>query len=119
MITYAIVCILNNEKVQAVKTLLLSVKLIFNEKIQLSHKGVKQLLFILKEKYISMYAFVELAYRTQMDARFFSKVSLYEIDLGRLPWERMLNEIDELCRIVYGNNKKIYDVDIEDVKIYF
>ena len=99
--------------------LCVSVKLMIHEKIQLSHEGVKQLLFILKEKYISYYAVVELAYRTQMDDRFFSKVSLYEMDLGRLPWERVVNEMNELYMIAYGNHIKIYDVDIEDVKINF
>lgn len=116
MISYGIVCILNHEITKAAKILLLSVKLILKEKIQLNHEGVKQLLLLLKEKYISMYAVVELAYRTQMDYAFYDKVSLYEVGMG-ISWESMVAEVNEFYIINFGGNNVIYDVGIEDIEI--
>lgn len=117
MISYAILSLLNNEKVRAVKTLLLSVKLILSEKVQLSHEGIKQLLFILKEKCVPLYAVVELAYTMQMEYGFYSKVALYDVDLGKMSWESIVDQVNELYMIRF-KNKKIYNVDIEDVKIF-
>lgn len=119
MISYGMICALNNEKVQAVKVLLLSVKLMYDEGVCLSHEGVKQLLLILKEKYITLYAVVELAYKTQMNEQFYKKVSLYQIDLGVNSWESIVNQVNELYMIKFNHNKKIYCVGIEEVEILF
>lgn len=117
MISYAILNLLNGEKVRAVKALLLSVKLILSEKVQLSHEGIKQLLFILKEKCVPLYATVELAYTMQMEYGFYNKVALYDVDLGKLSWESIVAQVNELYMIRF-KNKKIYNVDIADVKIF-
>lgn len=117
IISYAILCILKDKKIQAVRALLLGVKLMLNEKVCLSHEGVKQLLLVLKEKCVSLYAVVELAYATKMEHGFDSKVVLYDVDLGRLSWKCVKDQVDELYMISF-NNDKIYNVDIENIRIY-
>lgn len=117
MIAYGILCALNEEKMQAVKILLLSVKLMHKEKIRLGHEGIKQLLLILKEKYLSLYAVFDIAYATQMNMQFFSKASLCQVDLGVKSWEHILDQVNELYMLKYKNNKT-YCVDLEDIKIF-
>lgn len=118
MIAYGIWCALNNKAIQAVKILLLSVKLMNKEKVHLNHEGIKQLLLILKEKYLSLYAVFEIAYRTPMVAQFINKVSLFQVDLGVYSWESILRQVDELYMIKY-NSRNIYCVELEDIKIFF
>ena len=117
MIAYGILFAQNEEKMQSVKILLLSVKLMHKEKIRLGHEGIKQLLLILKEKYLSLYAVFDIAYATQMNMQFFSKASLCQVDLGVKSWEHILDQVNELYMLKYKNNKT-YCVDLEDIKIF-
>lgn len=117
MISYGLFCALNEQKVQAVKILLLSAKLMHKEKVRLSHEGVKQLLLILREKYISLYMIFEIAYKTQMDEYFFDKVSICQVDLGVRTWESISTQVNELYMFKYNHNK-IYNVGMEEIKIF-
>ncbi len=118
ILSYSILCILNNDKIQAVRFLLLSVKLMLKEKVQLNHEGISQLLFVLKEKCISLYAVVELAYATQMGTMFTNKASIFDVNLGKLSWKGILDQIDELYMIQF-DSRKIYNVNVDDIKIFF
>ena len=88
------------------------------EKVQLNHEGISQLLFVLKEKCISLYAVVELAYATQMGTMFTNKASIFDVNLGKLSWKGILDQIDELYMIQF-DSRKIYNVNVDDIKIFF
>lgn len=118
MISYGIWCALNEKKIQAVRILLLSVKLMHKEKVRLDHEGIKQLLLILKEKCLSLYAIFEMAYKMQMDVLFVNKVSLCQVDLGVYSWESIIRQVNELYMIKFNDNRKIYNVNLEDIKIF-
>lgn len=117
MIAFGIFCALNEERVRAAKVLLLSAKLMRKEKVLLSHEGVNQLLLILKEKYILLYTVFEMAYNTYEDEYFFSKASICQVELGIQSWESIFNQINELCKIKYNDNK-IYNIKLKDIEIF-
>ena len=109
----------DNKNIDAVKILLLSVKLMYDTKVRLIHEGIRQLLVILEEENLVLYAMVKLAYETQMDERFLKKIELYKIDLGIYSWENILQQVNELYELKFYNNKNIYNVDFDDLEIFF
>lgn len=117
MISYGILCAFNNETVQAVKAILLGVKLMHKEKIRLGHEGVKQLLLILQQNFLVLYAIFEMAYSSQTEQEFFAKASLLQIDLGIRSWEGIFGQVNELYTIKYTSNNT-YAVEFEDIKIF-
>ena len=119
MMSYGIMKAFDNKNIDAVKILLLSVKLMYDTKVRLIHEGIRQLLVILEEENLVLYAMVKLAYETQMDERFLKKIELYKIDLGIYSWENILQQVNELYELKFYNNKNIYNVDFDDLEIFF
>ena len=118
LIAYAVLSILNNENVNAIKALLLSVRLAHKEKIQLDHEGIRQLLLFLKVKSPVFYAIFILSYMMQTEQEFCNKASLYSVDLGCQTWEAVLNQVNT----IYTNwfkGKTIYNVNIDVIKTLF
>ena len=119
MMSYGIMKVFENKNVSAAKILLLSVKLMHDTKVRLIHEGIRQLLVILKEKNLALYAMVSLAYETQMNEQFLRKIELYKIDLGIYSWENVLQQVDELYKLKFYNDKNIYNIAFEDIEIFF
>lgn len=119
MMSYGIMKAFDNKNIDAVKILLLSVKLMYDTKVRLIHEGIRQLLVILEEENLVLYAMVKLAYETQMDERFLKKIELYKIDLGIYSWENILQQVNELYELKFYNNMNIYNVDFDDLEIFF
>lgn len=95
MMSYGIMKAFDNKNIDAVKILLLSVKLMYDTKVRLIHEGIRQLLVILEEENLVLYAMVKLAYETQMDERFLKKSSciklIWEFIHGRIFYSRLMN----------------------------
>ena len=117
MISYGILCAFNNETIQAVKAILLGVKLMHKEKIRLGHEGVKQLLLILQQKFLALHVAFEMAYKSQTEQQFLAKASLLQIDLGIRSWEGVLSQVNELYVMKYAK-RKTYTVGFEEIKIF-
>lgn len=118
MISYGMIYAIEGRIKQSIEILLLCVKLMHKEKVNLKHEGVKQLLLILKERFIALYAIVELAFNTKLGYQFVEKVSLYKIDFGTIIWNNIIDQVNVIYSSIYEKNKRIYDVDIEDIKFF-
>lgn len=116
MISYGIFSAYNDRIVQAIKLLLLSAKLLHKERVQLDHEGIKQLLLILKEKYIALYTIFTLAYLAISDEQFLSKVDLFKIDLGVQSFGNILRCVNE-CYAIKFYDERIYNIDMDDIEM--
>lgn len=118
MISYGILKVFDNKNVDAVRILLLSVKLMHDKKIGLIHEGIRQLLLILKEKNLAIYAMFKLAYEIQQEELFLSKVELYRIDLENYSWGNILRQCNDIYILKFDKQAHIYNVDFEELKFF-
>ncbi len=117
MISYGIFSAYVGQIIKSIKLLLLSVKLMHKERVQLDHEGIKQLLLILKEKHIALYTIFTLAYSSISDEQFLSKVDLFKVDLGIQSFSNILSCVNE-CYAIKFCSERIYKIDIDDVEMF-
>lgn len=117
LLAYSVVSYLDNHMQNAVRLLLMTIKLMKKENIKFDHEGIHQLFMILKEKSISLYSLANMAYYSYNKTDFSNKANLIGIDLGISNWYSILTNVDNVYNIKYAKTGKLYSVDFNTVKV--
>lgn len=111
----AIFLAMSNKKRSAVSMLLLSVKLIKKENLNLSHEGIAHLLLFLRKKYPELYAVAMYMFSADNEYDFENKIYKYNTELNISSWFRVFDNVRNIYDEKFGRTSKVYDVVIDDI----